>query len=42
MLSVSQVHLYGVDEAGGEQLCALATLRLGDQFAIVAAFLEEP
>jgi uncharacterized protein (TIGR00369 family) len=25
-LSVSQVHLYGVDEAGEEQLCALATV----------------
>ena len=28
MLSVSQVHLYGVDEAGEEQLCALATVTL--------------
>jgi hypothetical protein len=28
MLSVSQVHLYGVDETGGEQLCALATVTL--------------
>jgi uncharacterized protein (TIGR00369 family) len=27
-LSVSQVHLYEVDEAGGEQLCALATVTL--------------
>jgi uncharacterized protein (TIGR00369 family) len=25
-LTVSQVHLYGVDEAGDEQLCALATV----------------
>jgi uncharacterized protein (TIGR00369 family) len=28
MLSVSQVHLYAVDEAGEEQLCALATVTL--------------
>jgi uncharacterized protein (TIGR00369 family) len=28
VLSVSQVHLYGVDEAGEEQLCALATVTL--------------
>jgi hypothetical protein len=28
MLSVSQVHLYGVDEAGEEQLCAIATVTL--------------
>jgi uncharacterized protein (TIGR00369 family) len=28
MLSVSQVHLYGVDEGGKEQLCALATVTL--------------
>jgi acyl-coenzyme A thioesterase PaaI-like protein len=27
-LSVSEVHLYEVDEAGGEQLCALATVTL--------------
>jgi acyl-coenzyme A thioesterase PaaI-like protein len=27
-LSVSQVHLYGVDAAGEEQLCALATVTL--------------
>jgi len=27
-LSVSQVHLYGVDEAGEEHLCALATVTL--------------
>ena len=27
-LSVSQVHLYGVDETGAEQLCALATVTL--------------
>jgi uncharacterized protein (TIGR00369 family) len=27
-LSVSQVHLYGIDEAGEEQLCALATVTL--------------
>lgn len=27
-LSVSQVHLYGVGEAGEEQLCALATVTL--------------
>jgi uncharacterized protein (TIGR00369 family) len=27
-LSVSQAHLYGVDEAGEEKLCALATVTL--------------
>jgi uncharacterized protein (TIGR00369 family) len=27
-LSVSQVHLYGIDAAGQEQLCALATVTL--------------
>jgi hypothetical protein len=41
-LSVSQVHLYGVGEAGEEALCALATVADVAQSQSAARFLLRP